>query len=346
MSYVRWSETQDGTEWDTFVARNNGSIFHTWSWRKVLESTNSKPLYLACRDAKGELLAVCPFFYQKAGRGLMYLLSLPLTAMAGPIIDDRVIEVPQILKSLPKAIRFSPFNPVVSMQVIAYQQPVINSLNVCGYPHHMEDGLFILDLHEKTPDYIWKNGFEKHDRQAIKYYEQNDSLFGFASNEHDYADYFALHEASVERGKEQPLISTEFLAKMRLNMGDRLKVTLVRVQDKVVAGFSMICDPANSTVHLRIIGYSRTKNIHSPIIYIDWKIINWALENGFRYVDFGSTSPKPTNPVHKLKARFGGTFVPRYRFTLPISGIPYSFVTRVNRTVKGVKSSITSKGNR
>lgn len=307
------------------MARNRGSIFHEWSWRKVLESTNSKPLYLACHDAEGKLLAVCPFFYRKGRRHLTYLLSLPLSPMAGPIISDQVTNISQIMESLRKSVRFSPFNPVVSMQIVVHQQPMIQSLIACGYHYDMADGLFILDLQEKPPDHIWSNEFQKHDRQAVKYYERQDSWFGFARHEHDYTDYLALHEESIMRGKERPLIPPEFLSRMRSNVGERLKVALVTLEDKLAAGLSMICDPANATVHLRSIGYARTKNIHSPVIYIDWKTINWAFENGFRYVSFGPTSTKPTDAVRRLKERFGGSYVPRYRFTLSTSGIAYSF---------------------
>jgi hypothetical protein len=36
--------------------------------------------------------------------------------------------------------------------------------------------------------------------------------------------------------------------------------------------------------------------------------------------------------------------VPRYTFTLPASGIPYSFAKRIIRMVGGVRSSVASKG--
>src|ERR1039457_6260452 len=117
MSRVRWSETTDKTEWDGFAAQNGGSIFQSWRWRKVLESLGSRPLYLTCRDGKGTLLAICPFFYQKAGRRLLYLESLPLSHMAGPIIGRQAGNVQEIMESLRQTVRFSIANPVVSLKV-------------------------------------------------------------------------------------------------------------------------------------------------------------------------------------------------------------------------------------
>jgi len=336
-----WTEASDGKEWDEFVLQNNGTIFHEWSWRGVLESTGSKPLYLTYYDRERTPLAVCPFFYRKGGRRLRYLLSLPISPVAGPIIGKGEGSAPKILSLLPKSVRFSISNPVVSMQIRVHQQPMIQALTNGGYRFEITDGLFVLDLQERTPDQIWRDFFQKHDRQAVKYYEQGNSWFGFARDERDYADYSALHEESLARGEERPIVPQEFLERMRSRLGERLKVTLVRMENKVVAGFSMICDPRNRTVYLLIIGYSRAKNIHSPVIYINWKTINWAFESGYRYINFGPTSPKTTDPVHKLKQRMGAIFVPRYRFTLPTAGIPYSLargVRRGLRNLSGLKS--------
>jgi hypothetical protein len=218
---------------------------------------------------------------------------------------------------------------------------MIRSLKASGYRYSVPEGLSVLDLTEKPLERVWNDHFQKHDRQSVKYFERMGAQFVFARTEQDYGDYLALHGESIARGKERPLLPQEFLSRMRLNIGEQVKVALVRLDEKLVAGFTMICDPLNSIVHLQIIGYSRAKNIHSAVVYIDWQAVNWAHKNGFRYVDFGPTSSNPANAVHKLKARMGGTFIPIYRFTLYTAGSPYSFAKRLSRTARDVKSAIS-----
>ena len=339
MRQLTWAEAQDSREWDEFVARNGGSIFHTWSWRKALQSAYSRPLYLVCNDGKGSLLAVCPFFYRRGCRRLLYLDCLPNSQVAGPVVGLQVPNVREIMKSLRSAVKFSVFNPVVSMKIRVQDSPVIQTLIDLGFRHEQARGQFILDLHDKSPQDIWDGLFKKHDRQAVKYYEGRGSSFGFARNEQDYADFLALHEESVARTKDRPLNSPELLSSMRANLGKRLEIALVRLEDAVMAGFSMTCDSYLSTVYLSTLGYSRVKNIHSPIIYVNWKALNWASENGFRYVNFGTTVADPANPIYKMKQRFGGRFVPVYQFTLPISGLPYSLASSFNRAIRRVKKS-------
>jgi hypothetical protein len=331
---MNWSETLDSKEWDDFVFANNGSVFHSWSWRRVLETTGSRPFYVACRDTNGRILAICPFLQRKAARNFVLLDSLPLSHMSGPLVGSQVANVQEILGLLRKSVKFSIHNPVVCMQLKVHQQPIIRSLIDLGFRHQITEGLFILDLSGKKPADIWSQNFQKHDRQAVKYYERDGSGFGFAQQESDYADYLSLHQESILRRKERQLIPPEFLSKMRADLRDQLKVVLVTFESDVIAGLSMICDPRISTVHLAIIGYSRARNIHSPVVYMDWKIVNWALENGYRYVNFGPTSSSPTNPIHRLKLRFGGRFVPRHEFILPTSHLPYTLARSINWRVR------------
>jgi hypothetical protein len=338
-----WSETEDSKEWDDFVAQNGGSIFHTWPWRRVIERNDARPLYLACRDSGGKVIAVCPFLYT-AGRHLLYLESLPDSHMAGPVMSGQAMDISKVISSLPKSVRFSPFNPVIAMKVRVHQQRIIQQMIALGFQYEVKDGLFILDLHEKTLEHIWNNGFSKHDRQAVKYHERLGSVFEFAKSEGDYIDYLTLQKGSTRRRKYR----ADFLSKMRLSMGDRLKVAVATLEGKVIAGFPMLCDPVNSMIHLAVwvtvapytgaIRRSAVKNIHSPVIFVNWKTINWAYEHGFRYVSFGGdrASSSPKSPFHVLTERFEATFVPAYRFTLPTSRLSYSIAKGIAQVRLGL----------
>ena len=285
-------------------------------------------------------MAICPFFYRKGGRRLLYLESLPTSHMSGPVISAQATNTSQILESLRKSVRFSPFNPVISLKIRTDQQSIIQPMTALGF-EHTEDVLFILDLHEMTADYIWKNGFQKHDRQAVKYYEQQASAFGFARDEVEYTDFWALYHESLQR-KGVSSRSLDFLSAMRTNFGEQFRVAVVSFEGKPIAAQSLICDPRNSIVQFTMGGYSRTKNIHSPAVYLNWKIITWASENGFRYINFGPATLNPKDLVHKFKQKFCGKFTTRYTFTVPASGIPYSFARRVGRKLRGGRSSTAS----
>jgi len=331
LSTFEWSETEDEHEWEKFVNQNGGSVFHTWSWRRVLESVKLRPFYAACRDSDGAILAVCPFFYRQ-GKVLRYLDSLPDSNNAGPIIGDQSINIAMLLTSLRKSVRFTPLSPVVAMRIRTRQSELIEALVDLGF-QHTKTQVFVVDLQKTDPLHIWSTGFLKHDRQAVKHYEGMNAAFTFARNEDDYTEYLSL-ENGVHYTRRNECI--QLLNRMRTHMGNQLRVALVSLEGKVIAGASMLCHPPSSTLCLKMTLFNHPpRKIHSPVTYLNWKVINWARENGFRYVEFGSFSYDPDNQLHfhssRLKTRFEVSPVPRYEFILPTSDTYYSIARRLSR---------------
>jgi hypothetical protein len=330
MGLGKWLEIDDDKEWDDFIVQNNGSVFHTWAWRKVLETKDSRPYYLAYRNDEGRILAVCPFISQM-GKRFLHLDSLPDSHMAGPLVSKEVKDIPVVIESLRKSVGFSPLHPVAGLHVKAHQQEIIQPMVSLGYPYKTDYGLLIADLQEKPAEHIWDNGFAKHDRQAVKYYDQRGAEFRFATSESDFADYGALEEGPTWNPHDRP----EFFSRMRTNLGDKLGIAIVALDGKMMAGIITITDPAISMVHFATLRYSPIRNIHSPVTYVNWKVINWAVEKGYRYVDFGvwlaSHSVDPTHFAYKLKGRFELSFTPRYEFNLRPSSRAYSIARSINR---------------
>jgi hypothetical protein len=321
--------------------QNGGSVFHTWRWRKVMESTGAKSLYLACRNSKGALLAVCPFFFEKAGYRLQLLDSLPIAHMGGPIIDYKTANVSTTMESLPKSVKFSISNPILSMVLRVHDPLIVKSLRGLGFGCDADTGLFILDLLEKAPQDIWNQGFHKHERQAVKFYEESDASFGLARHESEYTDFWSLYQESLQRKEAHPM-SPDFLTALRLNFGEQFQVAVACFEGKTVAAQSLICDPRNSMIHFAMAGYSRSKNIHSPAVYLNWKTIAWASENAFRYINFGPASSDPKDLIHKFKSKFCGKPIIRYKFTLPTTAIPYLVARRISRALRGARRSVVS----
>jgi lipid II:glycine glycyltransferase (peptidoglycan interpeptide bridge formation enzyme) len=129
----------------------------------------------------------------------------------------------------------------------------------------------------------------------------------------------------------------DLASRIRLNFGERFKVGYVTLDNEMIGAQSLLCDFQNSIVHFAPGGYSTTKNIHSPAIYVNWKIIEWASEAGLRYVNFGPALPDPSNSIYRSKQKFGGQFVEGYRFKLPIANSPPFVARTLGRGFRRVK---------
>jgi len=338
-SRVSWSETTEARSWDEFVVRNRGSIFHQWSWRKVLEGERSKPLYLVCRDTSERILAIFPFICT-SGRRLRYLDSLPESQMAGPVVGLRHSNLLPIMASLPKSIKFSPRNPIIAMRIRIHQPQIVESLRSLEFEYSQRYGIFLLDLQARTPEHIWSNGFQKHDRQAIKYFDQHGAEFGFAERRSDYLEYLDLEGDSSEK-KARHL---DVLSRMWLNLGDRFKVARVTLEGRTIMGSTLLLDTVTSTLHvMKHLSFryreenAPVKTMHSLSTFAFWNVVNWAKENGFRYVDFGSY-PKEvgSDPRHissRLRERFEIEFVPSYDFVIPTHGTAFSIARKIKRVI-------------
>jgi hypothetical protein len=344
-SLGKWSETQDSVEWDDFVLQNGGSIFQTWAWREALGEKDSqgnpiRPFYLVYRDSGERILAACPFFYTQGRQGRYIsetiLESLPdWTFIAGPVISDSVAnDAPRIVMALQKSVKpSSPTNPIVAMKFRIHQQSLIQLMLSLGLHHRQYDGLFVLDLHEKPPDHIWNNGFQRHDRRAIETLGKS-AEFGFIDDDASLLNFSLLKRGAAIHRYDR----LDFLVKTRAVMRDKLRIASVTLENEMIAGNMILCDTVISMVQFGMLRYSCTKNIHEPMAnttYINWKLINWAYENGFRYVNFGpypvDQVSNPAHPSHQLQERFELAFVPRYNFTLPIPSLALSILKKIRQ---------------
>lgn len=332
----QWIETEEPEEWDDFVAKNRGSIFHSWSWRKVLEGRKLKPRYLAFRTPKGETIAVCPFFY-KQGRHLQYLDSLPHTSTAGPLLLEGATDPTSLLSALRRSAKSSPFKPIAAMMIRSHRNEVVEPMVRLGMDYRARHGLFVLDLHEKTPQHVWNSGFNKHDRQAVKYYDER-ARFQFGASEKEYLE---LERPDWGLWRWRPLpYYPNMLQVMRKELCGSMEIALATDSSGVpMAGFLMLTDPpgsSNSSVHLLAVRYAAARNIHSPVTFVNWKAVNWANEHGFRFVDFGpfsiAKSSDEKNKAFALKRRFELSVAKRYEFTIPTS-ISYSIGRRLKRVL-------------
>ncbi len=77
-------------EWDTFAAAQGGyTHFHRLGWRAVIERTfGHECVYLAARNAEGELAGVLPLVRVRSVVFGHYLVSMPFLNYGGPLGTD------------------------------------------------------------------------------------------------------------------------------------------------------------------------------------------------------------------------------------------------------------------
>lgn len=343
MLALSWSKTEDGKEWDNFVAQNHGTAFQSWAWREVAESELQVPHYLALRDPNGTLNAVCPFFQIRQGPYLSALDSNPGAFRGGPLFISNSENILPSMELLRKSVKFSISNRLKFFRMNVYNEDIVSSLLNLGAPYKIYVTLSVLNLKVTSVDNIWTNHFLKRERQNIKYFDRVGCSFRLAERETEYDAFLKLHRQSMER-QSYPSLSTDYLNKMRSAFGEDFRIGEVTFPNgDLVAAVSLVFNPSRTMVHLLHVGYSREPNSKSSYSYIIWKVVGWAAANGLEFVDLGGTNPDPSKAIHRVKRKFGARFIPVYTFTIPVKSLLLSLGKKSYALARSVASTIEGR---
>ena len=316
MTEMKWEEITDRSEWDSFVDRATfSSIFHTWSWRNVLESEGLQPLYLGARSTTGQLLAACPFCNVRINSLARIADSLPYSDLSGPLVSDESdasIIIPSLRKSL---LMFLP-KFIVAARIRIDNPSLATAMASYGYRYTTGSGYFLLDLESTVPQAIW-NGLGGDQRTQIRWFDKAGAQISLARTQAECAEFARLYRETMDR-KRYSALSHQFIAKIRSNLPTEFKTMLLSLGGVTYAAMSFFADSTRNTVHAAYIGYDRNLGNKSSTLYLVWQMIRWTHENGYRFVNLGNTSSNPSNRAFLFKHQFGGQFVRRYCFTMPL----------------------------
>ena len=329
---VEWKEITEKDEWNGFV-KGRASVFHSWGWREVIAGTGLEPLYLGAQSPNGNLVGICPLFYVKL-KGPIYILdSIPHSDLSGPVFlegaNDGDSLIGSMIESLPRS-----FNKLVASVRLRVTDPILaEGLIHDGDNYSKGSGYFHLDLDRVTPETIWNQVFRRDERKKIRQLDQMNAETRLCSSPEDVLRFYELYGQTMEqRGyKTHP---ESFFWDIYKSFRDESKFLFVILDGKPVAVMSFILDRSLRSIHLQYVGYRMIRN-RSPNFYAYWSAINWASKNGFRFVNFGNGSSDPRSSNFRFKQQFGGDFVTRYTFTMPVHRNLYRFSKSLKSRISG-----------
>ena len=280
---------KDGGYWDELVGRSpHGSIFHTWSWLKIVEKHTSSKLYPIIGFKGSTPIGIYPIFLQK--RKIFRLaLSPPSKALLlymGPAFVGY-----DSLKQSRRETTFLEFQKAVNEFIrdelrcgyvrIRTSPELIDCRPLKWLGYKVEPFYtYIIDI-AKGVDEVWKNlnrklrvGIERTRKEGVKV-EQGDE---------DDLDCLriALYERFVKQGKKprKDYYKGYLRDIFRRFYPDNLRVFVAKYNGEVVGGLVVLCFKDWSGLW---IGIPKTdlKGIY-PNDLAQWEAIRWACENGFK----------------------------------------------------------------
>ncbi|MCK4589173.1 MAG: peptidoglycan bridge formation glycyltransferase FemA/FemB family protein [Nanoarchaeota archaeon] len=240
------------------------TFFHTLEWLELVEKHYSW-LKLKLIKSNGKLF---PYFTYKNK-----VISLPFCEYGGPISNEKLEE-----KEIIKFTNYFKKYKISSHPFLLQQES--------------DMGSYILELKNKTIDDLMQS-FRKTTRHSIRYSQKENLIISEMKTEKDLKKFYKLYVQSMKKNYAFP-VSFKFIKDLSQNKN--IKTWIAKQNNQIVSGIMVIF--YNKYAH-----YSKSCNIYRLGLHANyaliWHAIQYALNNGYHYFDFGATKKSAKLSVFK-----------------------------------------------
>jgi FemAB-related protein (PEP-CTERM system-associated) len=267
--------------WNKYMGLSpNSTFFHLSGWMKVLKKTfGYEPCYLYA-EADGELCGILPLFFINNFLSGKALVSLPFGVYGGICADDEYIAA--LLSQ--EAIKITKEKKASYLELRHLYNPLNNM------PIKDLYDTFIKELPKDKDECL--NQLPRKTRAATR----KSLSFGLETEVgiHLLKDFYHIYSISV-RNLGSPVFPYKYLTLLAEEFKDNILVMNVKYKGKVIASvFTFIY---KDTVIPYYAGSLPQYFKMQPNNFMYLKLMEWGVENGYKYFDFGR-SKKGTGSHH------------------------------------------------
>lgn len=326
-------ELNNAEEWESFLkATPNATFFHSLKWMKVLKKTFLLPtLYLTIKDSEGSLAGVCPLAISNWGLFNVYE-SLPYSDYGGPIVKKSCVKAASI--SLWKFLERSSYEDNIPLTKMLFVDKEVS----CFFksPNTYVDkikGVVEIDLAVKPSIFIWNKIFRHDQRKRIRRFERDGFQVRKTCSKSDFLEFLSTYYKNMEH-INAPAFPVNFFKNIwNMLYPENFNILLVE-KGKTVGGVAFF--KYMKKIYLTYLGIDREtlSSRYRIAPYLFWKSIEWAEENGFRYVSLGATPSDPQNMYYSQKMMFGSSFLQQENVYISFASGRAAFLSAMMKAMK------------
>lgn len=310
-------------QWDDFVKNSrNGTIMQERKFLNYHYSGRFEDFSLMAYNSRGKLLAVIPAALKKIGDDKVFC-SHP-GASHGGIVVNKMFGLDEALRLIPLLIErckdygFSGIE--IKMIPRIYQNwpsdEISFALRYNGFSLSSTELATALPLKEITlePDYM-KESVRRNIRKSEK-------MGVIVEESNDYDTYWSILERNLmQRHNVRPTHSLSEIRDLTGRYPKEIKLFAAFYEGKMIGG--VVTFLMNSRViNCFYIAHNSDYQYLRPLNLLFFKLINWGIENGYQYLDWGiSTENKGkfvNDGLFRFKEGFGGRGVLRESYGLSL----------------------------
>lgn len=300
---IRPATEQDAGAWDAYVlAHPQGSFFHRYGWKRLLESTYRYPGHYLLAEAGGALQGVMPL---GEVRHLLFghsLISVPFCVYGGVLADDDAVRAALEERATALAAELR-----VDYLETRNERPVRDDWL-------RKDGLYVTFKRELSDDHDANLGAIPRKQRAMV---RKGIKAGLAGEPDDGIDNLYQAYSESVRNLGTPVFGKSHFRAIRAEFGDDVDVITVRHEDRVVASV-MNYYFRDQVMPFYGGGISAARNLAAND-FMYWEVMRRAVERGCRVFDFGRS--KVDTGSFRFKKHWGFEPVPlHYEYHLVRAG--------------------------
>ena len=292
-------------EWAEFIDKcDNKNIFQTLYMKEVYEKTRDfEPVYIFLSNSEGEIVSGVLAYIRKKN---MFSWSI---IHGGPLFTD-VDSLPHLLGEYDNEVKSKTlFTEIRNTSEIERNVKSIILNQGYKYSDHLT---FILDL-SLGKDKIWK-GMSRSLRKNIKRAKKKGVEIREIEKKSEIDDFYMVLKSTYDRARI-PLADVSLFRSAFdiLKPKGMIKFDLAMLEDKCIGGRVTLL--FNGKMYAWYMGILREYGKYYPAALLNWNLIEWGIENGYRYLDLGGAGkPGEYSGRYLFKRQFGGKEINFGRF--------------------------------
>ncbi|WP_082230579.1 GNAT family N-acetyltransferase [Haloprofundus marisrubri] len=305
----RTIESVPRERWDRVVEQSpHGSVFHRYRWLAAVERGCAESgRYVVAEDDDNDPVGVFASTVDSLPMTPFERLCSPDPGFGGPVVASDEDETLDALLDGAEHVCGDDIVAhvfrTVDESAVRYQR----RLQERGYSQTVASCRFVVDLADG-----WESVYDRMSssrRRAIRSGHKADVHVEDAVPDRD--DLRAFHggySRVMDRvdGDAYPQSFFEELAAM----DGRVRQFSLEADGEPAGSILVLVDDEQSTVHYFFSAVERDHFEYNASELLHEGAIKWGIENGYRYYDFGETSPDFRDGLFRFKERFGGRVVP------------------------------------
>jgi len=318
-------------QWDKFVESHpGGSSFHLSSWLKAIYETYSfEPLLYVEKNASDEICGLIPLFLIRTPFFGTRIVSLPFSDYGGPLCKSKMEEeklMEEIIERHRDQVRY-----------VEIRGPLSQKCNCACHDFYKQH---VLTLLPEPPQVI-----KKIDKRTIQYSIRRAQKSGVqireGNSQRDLEEFYRLNRLT-RRKHGVPSQSLKFFENLLKNvvLSDRGYILLAFYDSKTVAGAFFLKFKETVIYKYNASDPDYLRSV-TPNHLLTWHAIEGACLKGYRFFDFGRTSPDNVG-LMRYKEMWGAKaldlpyyYYPRVKGATSKegSGLSYRIYTRIWRSL-------------